>query len=159
MHASASLLLHDTIPEHTLVLCSQNLMSNPAPTCVNVHQICAASVDGNLRTFDIRKGEMKTDCVYHAVPCVCFSKDGNCLLATCMDSKVCAPCGIFLFFVCVWKHESMEREVEGLPLNQAQHLCTAVSIERPFSMLNRVSVLMCMLQTRHAASLQRPMPV
>ncbi len=89
---------------------------------MRVYQICAASVDGNLRTFDIRKGEIKTDCVYHPVTCVCFSKDGNCLLATCMDSKVCDPLlPLILVFLC--EQAALDEE---LRLNQVQRLYTSL---------------------------------
>eukprot|EP00290_Baffinella_frigidus_P050316 CAMPEP_0180387356 /NCGR_PEP_ID=MMETSP0989-20121125/30186_1 /TAXON_ID=697907 /ORGANISM="non described non described, Strain CCMP2293" /LENGTH=290 /DNA_ID=CAMNT_0022388195 /DNA_START=211 /DNA_END=1081 /DNA_ORIENTATION=+ len=55
---------------------------------VSGHQVCAASVDGFIRTFDIRMGEMVSDCVGQPITCVTVTNDGNCVLATCMDSKV-----------------------------------------------------------------------
>lgn len=33
-------------------------------------------------------GEVTSDCVAHPVTCVSFTNDGNCTLASCMDSKV-----------------------------------------------------------------------
>mmetsp|Transcript_24939 Transcript_24939/g.39118 ORF Transcript_24939/g.39118 Transcript_24939/m.39118 type:complete len:164 (+) Transcript_24939:342-833(+) len=55
---------------------------------VKGHQICAGCVDGYVRIFDIRAGEMVADCIGHPVTCVHFTNDGNCVLATCMDDKV-----------------------------------------------------------------------
>mmetsp|Transcript_6441 Transcript_6441/g.15082 ORF Transcript_6441/g.15082 Transcript_6441/m.15082 type:complete len:298 (-) Transcript_6441:314-1207(-) len=55
---------------------------------VRGHEICAGSVDGYIRTFDIRAGEVTSDCVGQAVTCVTLTEDGNCALTSCMDSKV-----------------------------------------------------------------------
>lgn len=51
-------------------------------------EILTGCVDGYLRRYDVRKGEMVSDCLVHPVTCVRFTHDGNCLLATCMDNTV-----------------------------------------------------------------------
>ncbi|EKX43798.1 hypothetical protein GUITHDRAFT_140239 [Guillardia theta CCMP2712] len=55
---------------------------------VREHEICTGCVDGWIRIYDIRHGEMISDCVGEAVTCVRFTYDGNCVLCTCMDNKV-----------------------------------------------------------------------
>jgi mitogen-activated protein kinase organizer 1 len=59
-------------------------------TSVVVHgcEIVAASVDGTVRTFDVRRGEIKTDHLHLPVTSVRLSNDGNCLLASRMDSRL-----------------------------------------------------------------------
>lgn len=51
-------------------------------------EILTGCVDGYLRRYDVRKGEMVSDCLVHPITCVRFTHDGNCLLATCMDNTV-----------------------------------------------------------------------
>jgi len=55
---------------------------------VTGHEVCAGSMDGRVRLFDIRTGHMTEDCVGEGVTHVGFTRDGNCLLATCIDAKV-----------------------------------------------------------------------
>jgi mitogen-activated protein kinase organizer 1 len=50
--------------------------------------IIAGSVDGCIRTYDLRNGMVFTDDLHEAVTCVSMSNDGNCLLAGCLDSTV-----------------------------------------------------------------------
>jgi WD40 repeat protein len=51
-------------------------------------EILAASVDGTIRTFDIRKGRMLTDMVDTPVTSIALSNDTNCVLASCLDSRL-----------------------------------------------------------------------
>ncbi|KAF8693375.1 hypothetical protein HU200_038765 [Digitaria exilis] len=51
-------------------------------------EIIAGSVDGTVRTFDIRMGRETVDNLGHPVNCISLSNDGNCLLANCLDSTV-----------------------------------------------------------------------
>lgn len=50
--------------------------------------IIAGSVDGTVRRFDVRMGQVTTDLVHHPVTCVAATKDGNCIVAACTDSCV-----------------------------------------------------------------------
>jgi len=51
-------------------------------------EIIAGSVDGTVRTFDIRMGRETVDNLGHPVNCISLSNDNNCLLANCLDSTV-----------------------------------------------------------------------
>ncbi|XP_075715229.1 WD repeat domain-containing protein 83 isoform X2 [Rhinoderma darwinii] len=53
---------------------------------VSDHEILAGSVDGNLRRYDLRAGEMCADYVGSPITCVSFSQDSQCLLASSLDS-------------------------------------------------------------------------
>ena len=55
---------------------------------VRGHEILTGCVDGYMRRYDVRMGEMASDCLVHPITCVRFTHDGNCLLATCMDNTV-----------------------------------------------------------------------
>ncbi|KMZ64364.1 WD-repeat protein [Zostera marina] len=56
--------------------------------CLTKSEIIAGSVDGTLRTFDIRIGRELTDDLGHPVNCISLSNDGNCILASCLDSTI-----------------------------------------------------------------------
>nr|CAD1836819.1 unnamed protein product [Ananas comosus var. bracteatus] len=51
-------------------------------------EIIAGSVDGTVRTFDIRMGREVVDNLGHPVNCISLSNDGNCILAGCLDSTL-----------------------------------------------------------------------
>ena len=51
-------------------------------------EIIASSVDGTVRSYDLRAGRLVSDHVGHPVTCISLSNDSNCLLASCMDSMV-----------------------------------------------------------------------
>jgi mitogen-activated protein kinase organizer 1 len=59
-------------------------------TAVAVHgtSIIASSVDGTVRTFDIRRGEVITDRLHQPVTHIALSNDGNCVLASRLDSRL-----------------------------------------------------------------------
>lgn len=52
------------------------------------HEIVAGSVDGTVRTFDIRSGQAHTDDMGDPVTCVRQSPDQKCLLATTLGGPV-----------------------------------------------------------------------
>mmetsp|Transcript_14605 Transcript_14605/g.16210 ORF Transcript_14605/g.16210 Transcript_14605/m.16210 type:complete len:180 (-) Transcript_14605:39-578(-) len=52
------------------------------------YEIITGSVDGRLRTYDIRMGELRTDVIDEAVTSVCMSNDGNIILAGTLDSTI-----------------------------------------------------------------------
>jgi mitogen-activated protein kinase organizer 1 len=56
--------------------------------CVHEHAIVAGSVDGTVRTFDVRRGEMVTEHLHQPVCSVALSHDGNCVLASRLDSRL-----------------------------------------------------------------------
>jgi hypothetical protein len=51
-------------------------------------EIVAASVDGSVRCFDLRAGCVTTDELRRPVTSLALSRDGNCLLAACLDSRL-----------------------------------------------------------------------
>eukprot|EP01116_Phalansterium_solitarium_P008943 TRINITY_DN22912_c0_g1_i1.p1 TRINITY_DN22912_c0_g1~~TRINITY_DN22912_c0_g1_i1.p1 ORF type:complete len:299 (+),score=93.70 TRINITY_DN22912_c0_g1_i1:64-960(+) len=55
---------------------------------VTGHEIVAASIDGYIRNYDVRMGRLHIDCIGQPVACVRMSHDGNCLLASTLDSHV-----------------------------------------------------------------------
>jgi len=55
---------------------------------VSDHEILTASLDCCIRRYDIRKGQLYQDDVGSSVNCVTFTKDGQCILASCLDSTL-----------------------------------------------------------------------
>lgn len=55
---------------------------------VSGHCITGGSVDGTVRTMDVRAGRMQTDDLGHPVLCVRTSRDGNCTLAGMLGSRL-----------------------------------------------------------------------
>jgi mitogen-activated protein kinase organizer 1 len=56
--------------------------------CLTKTEIIGASVDGTVRTFDIRIGREISDDLGQSVNCISLSNDGNCILASCLDSTL-----------------------------------------------------------------------
>ncbi|KAJ6813546.1 WD repeat domain-containing protein 83 [Iris pallida] len=56
--------------------------------CLTKTEIIAGSVDGTVRTFDIRIGRELVDEVRQPVNCISLSNDANCVLASCLDSTL-----------------------------------------------------------------------
>ena len=54
----------------------------------NDHQIIAGSVDGTVRTFDIRQGEVHVDTFKDSVTCVSLSRDTKCVLTSTLGNRV-----------------------------------------------------------------------
>lgn len=54
--------------------------------CVREHVILGGSVDGTVRAFDVRVGQQLTDDLQHPITCVRLSRDGQCVLASCLDA-------------------------------------------------------------------------
>ncbi|KAI9102547.1 WD40-repeat-containing domain protein [Phlyctochytrium arcticum] len=50
--------------------------------------ILTGSVDGYIRTYDIRMGDVTSDKVGHPVSSAVYSGDENCVLATCLDDTL-----------------------------------------------------------------------
>lgn len=51
-------------------------------------QVVGGSVDGTVRSFDIRMGMMFTDTIHESVTGIAISHDGNCVLASCLDHSM-----------------------------------------------------------------------
>ncbi|ORE20159.1 WD40 repeat-like protein [Rhizopus microsporus] len=51
-------------------------------------EIIAGCADGRLRTYDIRKGELKEDYIGSPITSAKITKDGNCILVSSLDSTV-----------------------------------------------------------------------
>ncbi|XP_078575097.1 WD repeat domain-containing protein 83-like [Branchiostoma floridae x Branchiostoma japonicum] len=52
------------------------------------HEILTGSVDGRVRRYDLRVGELLVDYIGSPVTCVCFTKDGQCVLSSALDSTL-----------------------------------------------------------------------
>ncbi|KAJ3023487.1 WD repeat-containing protein 83 [Thoreauomyces humboldtii] len=52
------------------------------------HEILTGSVDGSLRTYDMRMGDIVTDRVGHPITSASFSGDKNCILASSLDDTI-----------------------------------------------------------------------
>ena len=46
------------------------------------------SVDGKVRNYDVRMGQLRVDCIGQPVTSVSFSKDGQCVLASTLDDTI-----------------------------------------------------------------------
>uniref|UniRef100_H3CLE0 WD repeat domain-containing protein 83 n=1 Tax=Tetraodon nigroviridis TaxID=99883 RepID=H3CLE0_TETNG len=46
------------------------------------------SVDGRVRRYDLRMGQLYVDFISSPITCVCFSRDGQCTLSSSLDSTV-----------------------------------------------------------------------
>ncbi|KAG4132654.1 hypothetical protein ERO13_D08G046300v2 [Gossypium hirsutum] len=56
--------------------------------CLTKTEIIGGSVDGTVRTFDIRIGREISDDLGQPVNCISLSNDNNCILANCLDSTL-----------------------------------------------------------------------
>ncbi|CAM8884004.1 unnamed protein product [Rhodiola kirilowii] len=75
---------HSTEPIQIIDTFSDSVMS----CCLTKTEIIAGSVDGTVRTFDIRMGRELSDSLGQPVNCIALSNDGNCILASCLDSTL-----------------------------------------------------------------------
>ncbi|XP_075594291.1 WD repeat domain-containing protein 83 isoform X2 [Balearica regulorum gibbericeps] len=55
---------------------------------VSDHEILSGSVDGRVRRYDLRAGQLYSDYIGSPITSVCFSKDGQCALAASLDSTL-----------------------------------------------------------------------
>ncbi|KAK4578124.1 hypothetical protein RGQ29_028316 [Quercus rubra] len=75
---------HSTEPIQVIDSFSDSVMS----VCLTKSEIIGGSVDGTVRTFDIRIGREISDDLGQPVNCISMSNDGNCILASCLDSTL-----------------------------------------------------------------------
>ncbi|NWS00695.1 WDR83 protein, partial [Motacilla alba] len=55
---------------------------------LSAHEILTGSVDGRVRRYDLRTGQLCSDYIGSPITSVCFSKDGQCVLAASLDSTL-----------------------------------------------------------------------
>ncbi|NXO73890.1 WDR83 protein, partial [Phainopepla nitens] len=55
---------------------------------LSAHEILTGSVDGRVRRYDLRVGQLCSDYIGSPITSVCFSKDGQCVLAASLDSTL-----------------------------------------------------------------------
>ncbi|KAK5810772.1 hypothetical protein PVK06_026089 [Gossypium arboreum] len=75
---------HSTEPIQIIDSFSDTVMS----VCLTKTEIIGGSVDGTVRTFDIRIGQEISDDLGQPVNCISLSNDNNCILANCLDSTL-----------------------------------------------------------------------
>jgi mitogen-activated protein kinase organizer 1 len=75
---------HSTEPIQVIDTFADSVMS----VCLTKTEILAGCVDGTIRTFDIRIGREIVDNLGQSVNCISISNDNNCILASCLDSKL-----------------------------------------------------------------------
>lgn len=56
---------------------------------VSEHELLTGSVDGRVRRYDLRMGQLHVDFINSPITCVCFSADAQCTLTSSLDSPVC----------------------------------------------------------------------
>lgn len=56
--------------------------------CVSDAQIYTGSVDGGVRRYDLRAGQLTMDHLLQPVSCLSLSGDGNCILASTLDNSI-----------------------------------------------------------------------
>ncbi|CAD6208074.1 GSCOCG00012714001-RA-CDS [Cotesia congregata] len=55
---------------------------------ISDHEILTASFDARIRRYDVRVGQLATDCLGDAVTCSSFTRDGQCTLNSCADGAL-----------------------------------------------------------------------
>jgi len=55
---------------------------------VSDHEVITSSVDGVVRTYDLRAGSLTRDTVGQAITRIALSRDGHCLLASSLDARL-----------------------------------------------------------------------
>ncbi|XP_052242554.1 WD repeat domain-containing protein 83-like [Dreissena polymorpha] len=59
-------------------------------TCIQVsdHEILSGSADGRIRRYDLRVGKMTVDLIGKSITSVTFTRDGQCVLVSTLDSSL-----------------------------------------------------------------------
>ena len=55
---------------------------------ITVFNLVLRSIDGKVRNYDIRMGQLHVDCIGHPVTSVSFTRDGQCVLASTLDDTI-----------------------------------------------------------------------
>ncbi|KAF8322286.1 nuclear mRNA splicing protein [Clavulina sp. PMI_390] len=56
--------------------------------CITPTEIISGSVDGHVRTYDLRQGQLRSDYIGHPVTSIVPTKDGSTLLVATLDSSI-----------------------------------------------------------------------
>lgn len=56
--------------------------------CLFFHCLLERSIDGKVRNYDIRLGQLRADCIGQPVTSVSFTRDGQCVLASTLDDTI-----------------------------------------------------------------------
>lgn len=51
-------------------------------------EILSGSIDGKVRNYDLRMGQLRVDCIGQPVTSVSFTKDGQCVLVSTLDNTI-----------------------------------------------------------------------
>ncbi|XP_037927468.1 WD repeat domain-containing protein 83 [Teleopsis dalmanni] len=89
------------------------------------HKIIASSLDGCIRHYDLRAGELICDKVSESITCIALSRDEMCLVTACQDSVVrlldCDDGGVLNEYK---GHNASDYHIEcGIMPNDKQILC------------------------------------
>ena len=80
---------HDSVTSITINSCNNNNVNNSnLNSNNNGHEIIVGSVDGTIRSFDIRAGTSSVDDLRESITSVSLSTDGTMLLASLLDSQL-----------------------------------------------------------------------
>ncbi|XP_004450305.1 WD repeat domain-containing protein 83 [Dasypus novemcinctus] len=74
--------------KHELVQTLDEARDGISSVKVSDHEVLTGSVDGRVRRYDLRMGQLFSDYVGSAITCVCFSRDGQCTLVSSLDSTL-----------------------------------------------------------------------
>ncbi|NWT07050.1 WDR83 protein, partial [Mionectes macconnelli] len=55
---------------------------------LSAYEILSGSVDGRVRRYDLRAGQLYSDYIGSPITSVCFTKDGQCVLVASLDSTL-----------------------------------------------------------------------
>jgi mitogen-activated protein kinase organizer 1 len=55
---------------------------------ISDHEILSASYDTKVRRYDIRAGNLVTDCIGEVITCASFTKDNHCIVVSCSDGTI-----------------------------------------------------------------------
>ncbi|EGR27255.1 mitogen-activated protein kinase organizer 1, putative [Ichthyophthirius multifiliis] len=75
---------HSYKPIDTIKICKDSV----SKIVVDSHQVLVSSIDGKIRTFDIRMGILTTDDMKHPVHSFSLSNDKKTYAASCLDSNI-----------------------------------------------------------------------
>ena len=50
--------------------------------------VISSSIDGKVRNYDLRMGQLRVECISQPVTSVSFTKDGQCVLVSTLDNTI-----------------------------------------------------------------------
>ncbi len=85
----ATVRIWDCRAQDTNALQTLNEAKDSVPSIdLSENEILTGSVDGHVRNYDIRMGQLRTDYVGHPVTSACFSNDNACILVSTLDNTI-----------------------------------------------------------------------